>query len=162
MSAVTTPTTTEPDWLKGFQSSPVPKGKGNPDWVKGGPSPNPAGRPKGVLDKRTKVNQALADDAPAIVRVVVDAALEGDMQAAGLVLSRVAPTLRSETRTVSFQFDATASLSQQMEQVLAAVAAGEVAPDVGQQIIASVQALSQIRAVEELEERLIALEARQK
>lgn len=49
-----------------------------------------------------------------------------------------------------------------MEQVLSAIADGEVAPDVGQQIIASVQALSQIRAVEELEERLIALEARQK
>lgn len=94
MSEVIAPPTVEPEWMKGFQ--PKPAAKGNPSWVKGGRSPNPSGRPKGVLDKRTKVTQALADDAPAIVRVVVDAALEGDMQAAGLVLSRIAPILRSE------------------------------------------------------------------
>ncbi|ASE38382.1 hypothetical protein CEP68_02050 [Brevundimonas vesicularis] len=151
----------QPAWLQGFVSTP-PKPKGNPAWKKGGPSPNPAGRPRGVLDKRTKVSQALADDAPAIVRVVVEAALEGDMQAASLVMSRVAPTLRSQGLPVTFDFDPSASIGRQMEQVLSAIACGEVPPDVGHQIIASVQALSQIRAVEELEGRLIALEERQR
>lgn len=159
--AETTTALVQPDWMQGFTPAPV-KPKGNPSWRKGGPSPNPKGRPRGVLDKRTKVTQALADDAPAIVRVVIDAALEGDIQAAGLVLSRIAPTLRSQTQPITFQFDADAPLGRQMEQVLAAIAAGQVSPDVGQQIIASVQALGQIRAVEELEERLIALEERQR
>ncbi len=40
-------------------------------WTKGMPSPNPRGRPPGVLDKRTRVTQALADDAPAVARVVI-------------------------------------------------------------------------------------------
>lgn len=152
-----TPNPARPSWMDGYQPTP----KGNPAWVKGGPSPNPKGRPPGVVDRRTKVNQALADDAPAIVRVVIDAALEGDMQAASLVLSRVAPTLRSQSQTVNFDFDPSGSISQQVEQVLRAVSTGEVPPDVGKQIIDAVQALSAIRTVEELETRIAQLEERQ-
>ena len=130
-------------------------------WERGGPSPNPSGRPKGIVDKRTRVSQALLDDAPAVARVVVDAALEGDMQAASLVLSRIAPVLRGQMEKVAFEFDATAPVTRQVEQVLAAVARGQVAPDVGKQIIDAVQALSTIRATEELEARLAALEQKE-
>ena len=130
-------------------------------WERGGPSPNPSGRPKGIVDKRTRVSQALLDDAPAVARVVVDAALEGDMQAASLVLSRIAPALRGQMEKVAFEFDATAPVTRQVEQVLAAVARGQVAPDVGKQIIDAVQALSTIRATEELEARLAALEQKE-
>ncbi|WP_292078032.1 DUF5681 domain-containing protein [Brevundimonas sp. UBA7838] len=151
----------QPEWMQGFKPAAA-KQKGNPQWTPGCKSPNPQGRPKGIQDRRTKVAQALAGDAPAIVRVVVEAALEGDMQAASLVMSRVAPTLRSQGSPVTFDFDPSASIGRQMEQVLSAIARGEVPPDVGHQIIASVQALSQIRAVEELEGRLIALEERQR
>lgn len=130
-------------------------------WERGGPSPNPSGRPKGIVDKRTRVSQALLDDAPAVARVVVDAALEGDMQAASLVLSRIAPVLRGQMEKVAFEFDATAPVARQVEQVLAAVARGQVAPDVGKQIVDAVQALSTIRATEELEARLAALEQKE-
>ncbi len=130
-------------------------------WERGGPSPNPKGRPPGIVDKRTRVSQALLDDAPAVARVVVDAALEGDMQAASLVLSRIAPVLRGQTEKVAFEFDATAPVARQVEQVLAAVARGQVAPDVGKHIIDAVQALSTIRATEELEARLAALEQKE-
>lgn len=130
-------------------------------WERGGPSPNPKGRPPGIVDKRTRVSQALMDDAPAVARVVVDAALEGDMQAASLVLSRIAPVLRGQMEKVTFELDATAPVTRQVEQVLAAVARGQVAPDVGKQIIDAVQALSTIRATEELEARLAALEQKE-
>ncbi len=151
-----TPNPARPSWMEGYQSTP----KGNPAWVKGGPSPNPKGRPPGVLDRRTKVSQALADDAPAIARVVIEAALGGDMHAASLVLSRVAPTLRSQSQTVNFDFNPSGSISQQVEQILRAVSLGEVPPDVGKQIIDAVQALSAVRTVEELEHRIVELEAR--
>lgn len=160
MDQTSPPPTVQPDWMLGFVPAPQ-KQKGNPKWVKGGPSPNPAGRPRGVLDKRTKVSQALADDAPAIARVVIDAALEGDMQAASLVLSRIAPTLRAQSQSVSFDFDPTAPLAKQMEQVLAAIASGEVPPDVGQQIITAVESLGSLRAVEDLEQRISHLEEKQ-
>ncbi|MCK2086677.1 hypothetical protein MXC99_00480 [Thauera aromatica] len=113
------------------------------------------------MDKRTRVTQALMDDAPKIARVVIDAALAGDVQAAGLVLSRVAPALRAQTERVEFDFDATAPVAQQVEAVLQAIAGGKVAPDVGKQIIEAIGALSAVRAVDELEKRLQALEDKQ-
>lgn len=153
-----TNTSSQPEWMEGFK--PKSPSKGNPAWTPGCRSPNPSGRPKGIVDKRAKVSQALADDAPAIARVVIDAALEGDMQAASLVLARIAPTLRSQMEKVSFDFDPAAPISRQVEQVLAAIASGEVAPDTAKLIIDAVQSLSQVRAVEDLEQRIIELEAR--
>jgi hypothetical protein len=134
------------------------KQRGNPNWKKGGPSPNPAGRTPGVLDKRTRVTQALLDDAQDVVRVVIDAALGGDVQAASLVLSRVAPALKGQYEKVKFDFDATAPLTRQIEQVLKAIADGDVAPDTGKQIIESISVLSGIKQIDELESRLKALE----
>jgi hypothetical protein len=143
--------------MKGFVPKPAPQGH---RWVKG-QSGNPKGRPPGRVDARTKITRALLDDAPAVARVVIDAALEGDLQAASLVLARVAPALRQETYPVQFPFDASAPIAQQIEQVLAAMAGGVVAPDVGKLIIESIGTLSNARAVEELEARIITLEAKQ-
>ncbi len=134
--------------------------KGNPQWTKGMPSPNPSGRPPGAKDKRARIAEALLDDAQEIVRVVIDKALDGDVQAAGLVLARVAPVLRSQAERVSFALDAKAPLAEQVEAVLQAVSEGKVAPDVGKQIIETVGALGAIRQVDAFEARLAALEGR--
>ncbi len=152
--------TFQPDWLKGFQPDTSPPA-GNPNWKKGMPSPNKNGRPRGVLDRRTKVTQALMDDAPKVARVVIDAALAGDVQAAGLVLSRVAPALRAQTERVEFDFDASASVTEQAEAVLQAIADGKVAPDVGKQILEGISTLYGIKQIAELEARLQALEEKQ-
>lgn len=156
MSEVTT--ATAPPWLDGPAQPPA---AAPAKWVKGMPSPNPKGRPRGIIDKRTKVTQALMDDAPAVARVVIDAALEGDLQACGIVLARVAPALRPEAYPVQFAFDESAPIARQIEQVLVAMASGGLAPDVGKQIIDAIGTLSNARAVEELEARIITLEAKQ-
>lgn len=124
-------------------------------------SPNPKGRPPGIVDKPAKLSQRMLADAEGIVSALIDKALEGDTGAASLILSRVLPSLRSQAEKVSFDFDATAPVVRQVEQVLAAIAGGAVAPDVGKQIIEAIGALSAIRATEELEARLAALEAKQ-
>jgi hypothetical protein len=152
--------TVQPDWLKGFQPDTSPSA-GNPNWKKGMQSPNKNGRPRGVLDRRTKVTQALMDDAPKVARVVIDAALAGDVQAAGLVLSRVAPALRAQTERVEFDFDASASVTEQAEAVLQAIADGKVAPDVGKQILEGISTLYGIKQIAELEARLQELEEKQ-
>jgi hypothetical protein len=143
-----------PPWLNGTAQPPA-------RWVKGMPSPNPRGRPRGILDKRTKVTQALVDDGLEIARVVTAAAKEGDLQACSIVLSRIAPALRPETYPVQFPFDPSAPIAQQIEAVLSAMAGGAVSPDVGKQIIDAIGTLSSARAVEELEARIITLEAKQ-
>lgn len=75
----------QPDWLKNHDQN---NKAGRPDWKPGMKSPNTPGRPRGIVDKRTRVTQALKDDAHAVARVVIDAALGVDVQAAGLVLVR--------------------------------------------------------------------------
>ena len=124
------------------------------------PSPNPAGRPRGITDRKAKLAQRMLADADGIVSVLIAQALEGDTGAASLILSRVLPALRNQTEKVQFPFDPCAPIPQQIEAVLAAVAVGAVAPDVGQVIIQSVKALADVRAVEELEARIITLEAK--
>ena len=153
-----------PPWGTDWKPTPPPipsepRGPGNPAWVKNGPSPNPKGRPAGVPDKRLLATQAALDEMRNIVAMLVGRALEGDTNAASIVLSKVLPSVKAQAEKVNFEFDATAPISEQVAQVLDAVAAGAVAPDVGRLIIDSVARLSDVRMQETLEARIEALEA---
>jgi hypothetical protein len=130
-------------------------------WTPGMKSPNPSGRPPGILDKRSRVTKALMEDAPAIARVVIDKALEGDMQAAGLVLARVAPPIKQQAEKVEFDLSPDRPLGEQAQQILAAVAAGQVDPETGRTLITCIQSVAGIQAIENLESRIIMLEAKQ-
>ncbi len=152
--------TVQPEWMQGFQPDNSPP-KGSPNWTKGMKSPNPAGRPKGIVDRRTKMTQAILEDVTASLRVVKENALNGDTAAAALLLSKVMPSLRSQAERVEFDYDASAPISKQVESVLDAVAKGLVAPDVAKSIVETIGTLSQIRATEDLEARIAALEERQ-
>lgn len=147
--------TSQPQWLIGFTPKPA-----KTKWVRGMASPNPLGRPKGVPDKRTKVTRALMDDAPAVARVVIDAALEGDMQAAGLVLSRCAPIIKAQAERVQFELSSEFPLAQQARQIMQAVADGNVDPDTGRTLIGCLNSVAGIQAVADLEERIITLEGK--
>lgn len=132
---------------------------GNPGWYPGMKSPNPAGRPKGATPQ-TKLMQRMLDNAEGIVDAVVARALEGDTGAASLILSRLVPALKAQSEKVQFNFDASAPVSEQIEAVLASISDGIVAPDVGKQIVEAIGALAQVRATEELEARIAALEVK--
>lgn len=148
---------TSPEWMQGFVPTPAPpRGR----WEKG-QSGNPKGRPVGRPDARTKITRALMEDAPAIAAVVAAAALEGDLQACSLVLSRCAPAVKAEAARVAFDFDATAPIPLQIEAVLTAIAAGELPADVGQTVISALGTLADARAVADLETRITTLEAKQ-
>lgn len=150
-----------PPWLEGrtppAAALPAPAGR----WTKGMPSPNKAGRPKGIVDRRVRLSQRMLADADGIVSALVEKALDGDTGAAGLILARVLPSLRSQTEKVSFPFDASAPVARQVEMVLDAIAAGHVSPDVGRQIVDAIKALADVRAFEELEARIAQLEAKE-
>lgn len=153
-----------PPWLNPKAQAPTPEGAttrpaGNPGWYPGMRSPNPAGRPKGSTP-HTKLMQRMLDDADGVVDAVVTRALEGDTGAASLILSRLFPALKAQAEKVQFKFDSSAPVSEQVEAVLSAISDGMVAPDVGKQIIEAIGALAQVRATEELEARIAALEDR--
>jgi hypothetical protein len=129
-------------------------------WSPGMKSPNPRGRPKGIVDRRQKLQAAFADDAVAIAKVVIAQALEGDMQAAGIALARLMAPLKAVGERVEFQLDPHRPLADQAKQILAAVAGGKVDPETGKTLIGCLSAVANIEAVAELENRIIVLEAR--
>lgn len=91
--------------------------------------------------------------------MVIEKAKEGDLQAASLILARVMPTLAAQAEKVQFNLDTSAPLAQQVEQVLAATAEGEIAPDNAKRIIEVIGALGAIRQMDDIEARLKALES---
>lgn len=149
-----------PEWKENWSPEPDAPKVGNPNWRKGMSSPNPSGRPRGLVDKRLKVTKMLEGDADKIMRVVIDSALEGNIHAASLVLSRIAPAIKAQAEKVNFEFDATATMTDQVRAVLQGIADGDVAPDTGKQIIEAIAALAGIKQIDELEQRLTQLEAR--
>lgn len=125
-----------------------------------GQSGNPKGRPRGIIDKRQRMQKALGEGADALIAVIKARALDGDMQAAGLVLSRLVPTMKADGALIQFEFDATLPIAKQAEQVLAAIADGKLSAESGKAIIDAIHQLGDIRATEELEARLVALESK--
>ena len=107
-----------------------------------------------------KVQAVLNDRSIEVAKTVQAAARAGDMQAAGLVLARVSPALRSQAQPVQFEFDPSLPIGQQIKAVLAAVAAGEGPTDLGHSIIAMIGTQSTVRATENLERRMVKLEAK--
>ena len=146
----------QPDWLKNYVAQPI----GNPAWSPGMKSPNPLGRPKGIIDKRQKLQAAFADDAVAIAKVVIGLALAGDMQAANIALARIAPPLRAQAERVQFELHDDVPLSSQARQILQAVADARIDADTAKLLIGCLQSVAGIKAVEDLESRLAILEAK--
>lgn len=100
----------------------------------------------------------MLDEMRNIVAVLIGKALEGDTGAAAVVLSKTLPSIKAQAEKVNFSFSSDAPISEQVAQVLDAIAAGAVAPDVGRLIIDSIKSLSDVRATEELAARIEVLE----
>lgn len=146
--------TVQPDWMRGYVPQPNTPPK---DWQPG-QSGNPKGRPIGSRNKKNIIAEEFAKDGSAVARVVMDAALAGDMQAANMVLQCLSPPLRARAEKVTFQLTPDAPLSEQAAQILQAVSDGQIDPDTGKLLIDCIQSVAGIRAVDELEARLAALE----
>ena len=74
----------------------VKKKRGNPNFHKGMPALNPAGRPKGSLNKYTKLSRELmSTKGPEIVNKVIELALEGDRHCLKMCMDRIIPTSKA-------------------------------------------------------------------
>jgi hypothetical protein len=109
-------------------------------------------------DKRLLATQQMLDEMRNIVAVLVGKALEGDTNAASIVLAKVMPSVKAQMEKVEFDLNTDAPISEQVASVLDALASGILAPDVARLIIDSIARLADVRATEELEARIVALE----
>ena len=125
---------------------------------KPGQSGNPKGRPPGTGEV-AKLRAALAADVPEILAGLVSAAKAGDVQAARIILERVLPALKPIEHAQALPLP-DGSLTEQGRAVLAAVAAGELAPGQGAQLLAAVGSLARVVEIDELTQRIEQLEQR--
>lgn len=76
--------------------APVKKKRGNPNFYKGMKALNPEGRPKGSLNKYTKLSRELmSSKGPEIVNKVIEMALEGDRHCLKMCMDRIIPTSKA-------------------------------------------------------------------
>ena len=137
-----------------------------PEQVRGRPFPkgrsgNPAGRPFGSRNKATMAAQALlSDEAEALTRKVVEAALAGDPTAMRLCIERILP----RDRAVKFALPpikSAADVARAMGAVTAALADGLITPAEGQAIARVVTTFVETIEVSDFDRRLRMLEADQ-
>ncbi|SHM04590.1 DUF5681 domain-containing protein [Vreelandella subglaciescola] len=125
-----------------------------------GRSGNPAGRPKGVKDRRTEWREALNKHGNELVAKAVELALEGDAQALKLCIDRAIPAYRPAAEPVAFKLTGD-TLTQKAESVLAAVAAGTLDPQTGKALMDSIAGFAKLAEIDEIRQRLDTLEERQ-
>src|SRR5688572_24509921 len=124
---------------------------------KAGESGNPAGRKPGSGEV-ARLRAAMAEHVPALLAVLVERALSGDVGAARLLLERtVAPLKAREEPAPLTMPDGT--LTEQGRAVVASVATGEISPGQGATLLASLGTLAKLIETDELERRIAALES---
>ena len=125
---------------------------------KPGQSGNPKGRPAGSGEV-AKLRAAIAGQVPAILESLTAAALAGDVQAARLLLERTLPALKPAEQAQALHLP-DGTLTDQGRAVLAAVAAGELAPGQGAALLGAIGTLARVAEVDELARRIEALEGK--
>ena len=124
-----------------------------------GQSGNPAGRPAGSRNAATQLAEALLDgEAEALIKKLVERALEGDPAMLKLAVERIVPR---RARTHSFalpEINSAADLAPAMNAIARAAAEGAITPFDAAELARLVE--TALRAVEtsEFDRRLAALE----
>lgn len=122
-------------------------------WQKGGPSPNPAGRPKGSRNKATLMAQALLEDeAEQMARMAISLARDGDIRAVKCVLDKLLPGAKS--LAVQMELPPIRSLQDAKEattQVMDAVSRGELALQEAKELIGLIQESAKVFSCQEEE-----------
>ena len=126
---------------------------------KPGQSGNPKGRSPGSGEV-AKIRAAIAAEVPAILKTLVEQALAGDTQAARLLLERTVPALKPAEQAQAIALP-DGSLTEQGRAILAAVAAAELAPGQGAQLLSAIGSLARVAEIDELAQRIEALEKQQ-
>lgn len=121
---------------------------------KKGDSPGP-GRKKGSSDWRSRIRKALQAHSQELFQAALAKALEGDAGILRMFLDRMLPKARDTTVELP---ELTGTLTEQSQQILAAVAEGRLTPGEGNSLMTALAAQARITEADEREARLKAVE----
>ncbi|MFA6058604.1 MAG: DUF5681 domain-containing protein [Taibaiella sp.] len=124
---------------------------------KKGASGNITGRPKGIVDQRTKLRKLLEPHAEKLVHQAVTMALAGDASALKLCIDRLIPPIRARDESTP-PINTKGSLVDQGEAVIAAMNTGRVSQNEAINALQAMITLSKIKETHDLEQRIAALE----
>ncbi|MGZ8237133.1 MAG: DUF5681 domain-containing protein [Methylobacter sp.] len=124
---------------------------------KKGTSGNPKGRPKNKTPA-TLLRKSIAEAMPEIILTLIQQAKDGDTAAAKVLLDRVCPALKPQAMPISLPVNG--SLTEQGGEIIRATMAGQIPPDIGSQLITALAAQSKIIEIDELTQRIAALEGK--
>lgn len=124
---------------------------------KQGQSGNPAGRPKGIIDKRWALRNRLESASETLVDQAIKRAMDGDSGLMRALLGRLVAPAKAETLPATFTLPE-GSLSDQATAVMRAVSAGLIAPSTGGELLAALGQVAKIREADELLRRVESLE----
>ena len=100
----------------------------------------------------------MAEHVPALVAVLLERAMAGDIGAARLLLERTVAPLKAAEQSTPLALPV-GTLTEQGRAVIAAVASGELAPSQGAALLSSLGTLAKLTEADELARRIDALEA---
>jgi hypothetical protein len=104
--------------------------------------------------------QALFDgEAETLTRKIIELAKAGDMQALKVCVDRLCPPMKAQAAPVQVDIPETDSISDIAKYLIKAAANGQLPPDVAAQLVSAVGTLARVVEVDELKERMEALEA---
>jgi hypothetical protein len=122
-----------------------------------GQSGNPAGKPRGVVDKRSKVRRMLEEHSQEMVDIVLDMARERDPTALKLIFERISP------KNLGFDIDKikdNKDLMGVIERLMISAVAGDLPDDQGKTIASLTKTMSELHKLGELEDRIKTLEGK--
>jgi hypothetical protein len=123
-------------------------------------SGNPSGRPKGSRNRTTLIAQALLDsEAEALVRKIVQLALEGDFKCLRFCLERLIPLKKDAPIDFSLpELHAVSDIRKLFSSVGTALEKGGITPSEARTLVDMAKAFHKLLEVTEIESRISALE----
>ena len=122
---------------------------------KKGESGNPAGRPRGSVNKNLRL---LRDAAEAILPDLIERAKSGDLEAQKLILDRGIPRLRAVSMPEALALPG-GTLTDQAKALVALIAEGNLSTTVAAEIAGIITASARVEEVDQLRDELRALRA---
>jgi hypothetical protein len=125
-----------------------------------GESGNPAGRPRGAVNKKTELSKLLLPYAEQIISKIIGLALNGDMDALKLCIDRLIPKVKNEPINFEMPKDLSGveSLLNNNAAIIKAVTTGAITLEAGQFLSNLLETQHKIIVSTELEQRLKAIE----